>query len=72
LMYYTGRDFRTGKRLFVEKTTAGRELQKKILVAKTLGFGYGGRIRQTPKREGKSWEKTRMSKRIPRKNLPKR
>ena len=72
LMYYTGRDFRTGKRLFVEKTAAGRELQKKILVAKTPGFGYGGRIRQTPKREGKSWEKTRMSKRIPRKNLPKR
>ena len=72
LMYHTGRDPRTGKKLFVEKTAAGRERQKKILVAKTERFGYGNDGRQQFKREGISWEKTKTSKKTPRKNLPKR
>jgi len=41
LMYHTERDPFSGKGLFVEKTAAGRERQKKILVAKTRRFGYG-------------------------------
>jgi uncharacterized radical SAM protein YgiQ len=40
LMYHTGRDPWSGRRLFVEKTQAGRELQKKILVAKTSRLRY--------------------------------
>jgi hypothetical protein len=39
-MYHTGRDPWSGRRLFVEKTQAGRELQKKILVAKTSRLRY--------------------------------
>ena len=42
LMYHTGRDPATGRRLFVEKSQAGRERQKKILVAKTGGLRYEG------------------------------
>ena len=41
LMYHTGRDPFRGKRLFVEKTAAGRERQKNILVAKKGRIGYG-------------------------------
>ena len=72
LMYHTGRDPWSGKRLFVEKTVAGRELQKKILVAKNSRFRYENPDRKQTKREGKSWAKTRTLKRIPRRNLPKR
>ena len=72
LMYYTGRDPWSRKSLFVEKTAAGRELQKKILIAKTGGFRYESPDRKQIKREGKSWARTRTSKKIPRKNLPKR
>jgi uncharacterized radical SAM protein YgiQ len=46
LMYHTGRDPRSRRRLFVEKTQAGRELQKKILVAKTSRFRYGNTSQQ--------------------------
>jgi radical SAM superfamily enzyme YgiQ (UPF0313 family) len=72
LMYHTGRDPWSGRRIFVEKTAAGRELQKKILVAKSSRFRYESDERQQIKREGKSWAKTRTSKKIPRRNLPKR
>ena len=46
LMYHTGRDPWSGRRIFVEKTAAGRELQKKILVAKKDRFGYGNTAQQ--------------------------
>ena len=69
-MYHTGRDPWSGKRLFVEKTEAGRELQKKILVVKNSRLGYEDGAKKI-KKEGKSWEKTRTSKKIPRRNLPK-
>ena len=72
LMYHTGRDPRSKRGLFVEKTAAGRELQKKILIAKTGRFRYGNPVKPQTAREGKSWEKTRTSKKIPRKNLPSR
>jgi radical SAM superfamily enzyme YgiQ (UPF0313 family) len=72
LMYHTGRDPWSGRRLFVEKTAAGRELQKKILVAKNGRFRYGSTAQQQITREGNSWAKTRTLKKIPRKNLPKR
>ncbi len=72
LMYHTGRDPWSGRKLFVEKTASGRELQKKILVAKMGCFGYESGEPQQIEREGKSWAKTRTSKKIPRKNLPKR
>ena len=72
LMYHTGRDPWSGRRLFVEKTAAGRELQKKILIAKTGRFRYESAEIQPIKREGKSWVKTRTLKKIPRRNLPKR
>jgi uncharacterized radical SAM protein YgiQ len=72
LMYHTERDPFCGKRLFVEKTAAGRERQKKILVAKTglLRYGIPG-SQQTTKEVG-SWARTKTSKKKPRKNLPKR
>ena len=72
LMYHTGRDPWSKRRLFVEKSAAGRELQKKILVAKTSRFRYESTERQPITREGKSWEKIRTLKKISRKNLPKR
>jgi len=72
LMYHTGRDPWSGRRLFVEKTAAGRELQKKILVAKNGRFRYGNTAQQQITREVNSWAKTRTLKKIPRKNLPKR
>lgn len=40
LMYHTGRDPWSRRTLFVEKTAAGRELQKKILIAKNDRFRY--------------------------------
>jgi hypothetical protein len=40
-MYHTGRDPWSGRGLFGEKAAAGRELQKKILVAKNGRFEYG-------------------------------
>lgn len=43
LMYWTGRDPLRDEPLFVEKSAAGREAQKKILVAKTGFLGYGKR-----------------------------
>jgi uncharacterized radical SAM protein YgiQ len=72
LMYHTQRDPFSGKRLFVEQTAAGRERQKKILIAKTgvLRYGTSGR-RSTPK-EGGTWARTKTSKRKPRRNLPNR
>lgn len=72
LMYHTGRDPWSGRRLFVEKTAAGRELQKKILVAKNGRFGYVNREHRQITREENPWAKTRTSKKTPRKNLPKR
>ena len=67
-----GRDPVSGKRLFVEKTAAGRELQKKILVVKNGRFMYGNSGHQQIKQEGKSWARTRTSRKIPKRNLPKR
>ena len=72
LMYHTGRDPWSGRRLFVEKTAAGRERQKKILVAKNGRFGYGSGEHRQITREENPWAKTRTSKKTPRKNLPKR
>ncbi len=72
LMYHTKRDPFSGRTLFVEKTAAGRERQKKILVAKKglLRYGIPG-LNQTTKEE-ESWARTRTSKKKPRRNLPKR
>jgi radical SAM superfamily enzyme YgiQ (UPF0313 family) len=72
LMYHTGRDPWSGRRLFVEKTAVGRELQKKILVAKTDRFGYEDSDRKSIQREGISWVKTKTLKKKPRRNLPRR
>jgi len=72
LMYHTGRDPWSGKRLFVEKTAAGRETQKKILIAETGRFGYENAENQLIKRRGMSWAKTRTLKKTRRKNLPRR
>jgi uncharacterized radical SAM protein YgiQ len=49
LMYHTGCDPLSGKRLFVEKTPAGRERQKKILVAKNERLRYESGAPQNPK-----------------------
>jgi radical SAM superfamily enzyme YgiQ (UPF0313 family) len=72
LMYHTKRDPFSGRTLFVEQTAAGRELQKKILVAKKglLRYGIPG-LNQTTKEE-ESWVRTRTSKKKPRRSLPKR
>jgi uncharacterized radical SAM protein YgiQ len=72
LMYCTERNPLTGGRLFVEKTAAGRELQKQILVEKNSRFGYGKSTDHQTAKGGESWAKTRTSKRKPRKSLPKR
>jgi radical SAM superfamily enzyme YgiQ (UPF0313 family) len=72
LMYHTERDPFCGKRIFVEKTAAGRERQKKILVAKTGLLRYGLRGSQQTKKEVGSWARTKTSKKKPRRNLPKR
>jgi uncharacterized radical SAM protein YgiQ len=72
LMYWTGRDPFRGVPLFVEKTAAGREAQKKILVAKKGVLGYARRGDQPPAKEERPWARTRTSKRKPRKSLPRR
>ncbi|MBM4313007.1 MAG: YgiQ family radical SAM protein [Deltaproteobacteria bacterium] len=72
LMYHTGRDPFSGRTLFVEQTAAGRERQKKILVAKKGLLRYDTpQLNQTAKEE-ESWVKTKTSKKKPRRNLPKR
>jgi uncharacterized radical SAM protein YgiQ len=72
LMYHTKRDPFSGRTLFVEQTAAGRERQKKILVAKKGLLRYGiPQLNQTTKEE-ESWVRTRTSKKKPRRNLPKR
>jgi uncharacterized radical SAM protein YgiQ len=53
LMYHTERDPWSARRLFVEKTAAGRELQKKILVAKSGRFRYGNTAQQQILKGGK-------------------
>jgi radical SAM superfamily enzyme YgiQ (UPF0313 family) len=58
LMYCTGRDPISGQRLFVEKTEAGRELQKKVLVAKSGSFMRGKSEHQPRKHERKSGART--------------
>ena len=72
LMYHTKRDPFSKRALFVEETAAGRERQKKILVAKKglLRYEMPG-LNQTTKEEA-SWVRTRTLKKKPRKNLPKR
>jgi radical SAM superfamily enzyme YgiQ (UPF0313 family) len=72
LMYCTERNPLSGKKIFVEKTAAGRELQKQILVVKKTRFGYGKSKDYQTTEENKSWAKTRTSKKKPRKSLPKR
>jgi uncharacterized radical SAM protein YgiQ len=72
LMYHTKRDPFSGRALFVEETAAGRERQKKILVAKKGLLRYEMRgLNQTTKEEA-SWVRTRTLKKKPRRNLPKR
>lgn len=72
LMYHTKRDPFSGRALFVEQTIAGRERQKKILIAKKGLLRYGiSQLNQTTKEE-ESWVRTRTSKKKPRRNLPKR
>ncbi len=72
LMYCTERNPLTGRSLFVEKTVAGRELQKQILVVKNSRFKYGNPKDHQTTKENKSWAKTRTSKKKTRKSLPKR
>lgn len=72
MMYHTGRNPWSKRGLFVEKTAAGRELQKKILVAKRGRFRYESAVNPQITRGGNSWAKTRTLKKTPRKNLPKR
>jgi uncharacterized radical SAM protein YgiQ len=72
LMYCTGRNPLTGRKIFVEKTGPGRELQKQILVEKNVRFGYGKPTDYQTTQEGKSWPRTRTSRKKPRKNPPKR
>jgi uncharacterized radical SAM protein YgiQ len=72
LMYCTERNPSTGGSLFVEKTAAGRELQKQILVVKNSRFGYGKPKDHQSTEEKKSWAKTRTSRKKTRRSLPKR
>jgi len=72
LMYHTKREPFSGRTLFVEETSAGRERQKKILVAKKGLLGYGISQRNQTTKEEESWVRTRTSKKKPRRNLPKR
>ena len=73
LMYHTERDPFRGRKLFVDKTASGRELQKKILVAKKAHLRYGicGNTQTTKKEEEGSWVRIKTSKKKPRRNLPK-
>ena len=72
LMYHTKRDPFSGRTLFVEQTAAGREYQKKILVAKKSLLRYEIRGLNPVTKEEESWVRTRTSKRKPRRSLPKR
>lgn len=72
LMYHTKRDPFSGRALFVEQTAAGRERQKKILVAKKNLLRYGISQGNQTSKEKESWARTRTSKKRPRRNLPKR
>jgi hypothetical protein len=69
-MYHTERDPFSRRKLFVEKTAAGRESQKKILVAKKALLRYGLTERTQTKGEG-LWVRTKMLKKRVRKNPPK-
>lgn len=69
LMYHIGRDPWSGRRLYVEKTAAGREFQKKILVAKNDRFRYENNAQRQITREENPWAKTRTLKKTPRKSL---
>jgi uncharacterized radical SAM protein YgiQ len=71
LMYHTKRDPFSKRTLFVEQTPAGRERQKKILVAKKDRLGYGI-VTPTPRaKEEEAWARTRTSKKKARRSLPK-
>ncbi len=72
LMYATGRDPFTSRRLFVERTAAGRQRQKQILVVKKDPLKYGRHTESTMKKEGQPWPKTRTSRKKPKRNPPKR
>lgn len=72
LMYHTGKDPFSNQRLFVEKTAAGRERQKKILVAKKALLRYGISGHKQSTKEERPWVKTRTSRRKPRKSPPNR
>lgn len=72
LMYHTGCDPFSGKRLFVERTAAGRERQKKILIAKNGHLGYGFSGRKPAMKEEEPWVRTKTSRRKPRRNPPSR
>jgi len=72
LMYHTGRNPFSGQAIFVEKTAAGRERQKKFLVAKTGVLGYGNSKYASTMKEGGTWARTKTSRRKARRNLPKR
>lgn len=70
LMYHTRSDPFSGKRLFVEQTAAGRERQKKILIAKKGHLGYGILGRKPATKEEGPWVRTKTSRRKPKRNLP--
>ncbi|MEW6335245.1 MAG: YgiQ family radical SAM protein, partial [Thermodesulfobacteriota bacterium] len=72
LMYHTKRDPFSNRPLFVEQSAAGRERQKKILIAKKGRLAYGISQRNPTTKKEASWARTRTSKKKPRKNLPKR
>jgi len=72
LMYATERDPFTGRPLMVEKTAAGRDRQKQILVVKNSSLKYGHPAGPTIVKEGRSWPKTKTSRKKPRRNPPKR
>ena len=73
LMYWTERDPFTQRTLFVEKTQAGRERQKQILVAKNEHLRYEISERKTTLKEGRPWVRTKTPRRKrPRRSLPKR
>jgi len=72
LMYATERDPFTSRRIFVEKTAAGRERQKQILVVKKTPLKYGHPTGPTIVKEETSWPKTKTSRRKPRRSPPRR
>ncbi len=72
LMYHTERDPFSGRPLFVEKTAAGRERQKNILVAKAGRFRYEMAVSHQTQKEVRPWARTKTSRKKPRRNLPKR